>query len=248
LTLAAACGGERDAYDYRIGLDPSWYPLELLGQEPLVTGFSSDLIQGVAKKERLRLVRTLASWDNLLQGLEEGKYEGALTSMAPQVFTEDRYDFSEVYLLTGPVLIVPADSALASLDALVGKEVAVQGGSPGALLLERYPGVLIRYYDNIPTALNAVLTQEVDAAVFGVVPAEAYVRDLYKGRLKIATAPLNEEGLRLMVLHNKAPGLLRAFHAGLKSMRRDGKYAELLEKWSLAAESSSAGVGRSPSP
>lgn len=231
--LALASCDTGPSKEYKIGIDPSWYPLELMGKEKNVMGFTTELFQEIAKIEKIHLTQVKMSWDNLLTGLQKKQSDGILSSMQPYIFNQKQFDFSALMLQTGPVLIVPAVSPVNSLSMLSGKEVAVQDET-GSLILEKYPEILIRKYDSIPKALNDVVSNTIDGAIVPTILAHAYCTDLYRGQLKIATPPLNNDGLRLVTLHGDATELMSAFNKGLKKMESNGIYAKLLEKWSLS--------------
>lgn len=233
LSLLTPGCGKKKAYDYRVAIDPTWYPLELPGLDSNIVAFATELLQEISHSRKMQIPIVTMSWDNLLSGLQEKKYEGIFSSMYPFVFYEKKYSFSDPFLFTGPVLVVPINSKIHSLDMLKGKEVAVMSGSTGAVILEKYPGVLQRNYDIVPEALNAILTETVDAAVIDHLIAKAYIRDLYQQQLKIATLPLNDRGLRLITLYNQSPGLIKEFNKGLRKLKDNGKYDELLKKWNL---------------
>lgn len=232
LWFLSGCG-ESPEPERRIGVDPSWYPLEFGSRTNSVTAFSTELLSRIGQLEKIPFVKISVNWDNLMEGLQKDNYEAILSSMAPHIFKEKLYDFSEIYLPLGPVLVVDTNSKINSLDDLERKEIAVIQGTSGALILEKIPGVLIRYYDSIPAALNDILLMTVDGAMLDVLTAVAYCRDLYQGALKIATPPLNDEGLRLITKHNTAPDLIQSFNHGLKTMKKDGSYDVLLKRWNL---------------
>jgi polar amino acid transport system substrate-binding protein len=168
-----------------------------------------------------------------MEGLQKDKYEAILSSMPPYVFNTQQFDFSEIYLPLGPVLVVPIQSPIRSLDRLDGKEIGVISGSTGPLILEKSPGVLIRFYDSIPKALNDLIAGTIDGAIIDILSAVAYCRDLYQEELKIVTPPLDEEGLRLITKHGSTPTLIKGFNNGLAKMKSNGSYAKLLDKWEL---------------
>lgn len=232
LFLVGCSGGS--SKHFRIGVDPFWFPLELDGRENQVTAFSTELLTAIGKIEKTPLVKVSVGSDNLLLGLKTKKYEAMLSSMPPYLFNQKEFSFSDLYLQMGPVLVVGATSSIHGLKQLNGREVAIVAGSSHELLLEKTAGVLIRNFDSIPLALNAIVHGTVDAALIDILPATAYVQDLYQGKLKIVTAPLNDQGLRLITLHNQAPYLIKAFNAGLKKLKQSGEYDKLLKKWGLS--------------
>jgi polar amino acid transport system substrate-binding protein len=233
--LTVSCGGGTQKTTYRIGVDSTWYPLLLDGKESSLTAFSTELLQEIAKQEKIALTKVSVSWDLLMEGLKKGEYSGILFSMPPYNFNQQTYDFSDLYLKTGPVLVVPAAFPFTSFENLSGKEIAVTPDSPGTLILEKYPRILIRNYDSIAKALSDVSTGVIDGAIVDVLPAVSYCQDLYLGKLKIVTEPLNDSGLRLITLHNRAPQLIEAFNEGLEKLMASKEYDRLLMKWGFSS-------------
>ncbi len=220
----------------RIGVDSNWYPLQFGSRDNNINAFSTELLTEIGKLEKIPFVKVTVNSTNLLDGLQNGQYEAILSSKTPYIFNRDLYDFSDVFLPLGPVLIVPIDSQINSLDQLNGKEIAVVTGSTYDLILEKSPGVMIRYYDSIPQALNSIQAGA-DGAIVDILSAVAYCRDLYQGQLKIATPPLNDDGLRLITKHNAAPHLIKGFNKGLKRIQKNGYYNKLLDRWNLQESS-----------
>lgn len=236
LTFCSCGCSKKKSHDYRIGLDPSWYPLEIPGMDKNLLAFSTELLHEIASLRKVKIAIIHMSWDNLTLGLAEKEYHGVLSSLYPYLFYEKKYSFSDPYLMTGLVLVVPAKSSITSLDKLKDKEVAVLRGSTAVTLVDKYPGVQTKEYDAVPSALNDLLQQNVDAVLVDYLIAQAYIRDLYHGQLKIATAPLNDQGLRLITLYDQAPGLIKDFNRGLKELKENGKYLELLKKWGFSSD------------
>ena len=96
--LLAACGS--GGKTYRVGIDPSWYPVDLKGKEANVYAFANELLAAIGKEEGVFFKRVTTSWDNLIYGLKEKHYEGMLSSMKPRVFLERTYTFSDLILLS----------------------------------------------------------------------------------------------------------------------------------------------------
>lgn len=232
--LFSACSTPEGKKEWKIAVDPTWYPLDLMGRDKQLMGFVADLLQEISVEKKLKLALVRENWDNLLQNLNKKQYQAILSSLQPYTFYENKYDFSEPFLLIGPVLVMPANSKTTSLDDLSGKEIAVLTGSTEDLILEKYPDIIIRYYGSVPSMLDDILTGQIDGALLGVLEANAYTQDLYQGNLKIATPPLNDRGLRLIALHSEAPALIEAFNSALDHLKKTGKYTELARKWGLA--------------
>ncbi len=228
-----SCGKDQGP-QYRIGVDQSFFPLELYGKESNVFGFTNELLTHIAAIEKIKIIRVDKSWDNLILGLKEGEYDAMISSMEPYVFNREKYQFSEDYLLSGPVVVMREENSFSSIKSLSGKEVAVSKPSDEALLLIKNPNVLVRYYSSIPNVLISIVEGEIDAALIGIIPASSYLRDLFQEELKIVTPPLNNAGLRVIALKGENQELVDKFNEGLAKMKKSGKYDELAEKWMVA--------------
>ena len=124
----AACGGASKGKEYQIGIDPSWYPLSLMGMESNILAFTQELFVEMSHLENVNFVQSRKNWDNLLLGLQQKKEDGMLSSMQPHLFTVKTYDFSDLMIKTGPVLVVPKGSDITSISMMDGKEIGVIKG------------------------------------------------------------------------------------------------------------------------
>lgn len=217
---------------YAIAADPLWYPLDLMGRENNILGFSTDILKAISSKESIRFSLQNTNWDTLFEGLKQKKYEGVLSSLYPYQFNQSLYNFSEPYLKTGPVLVVAAGSSIASLADMQGKEIGLLSGSSSVLIVETHPSILVHLYASIPAMLNDLIEGSIDAALVPILSAQAYQQDLYKSRIEITTPPLNDEGLRLVTLKGQT-ALIESFNEGLTKIKKEGSYQALEKKWSL---------------
>ncbi len=230
LLVLFSCGSST-SYDYKIALDPEWYALGLPGREASIRTFSLELVAEIAKKKKVKIAVLDRNWDNLMLGLHDRDYDAVLTNLRPYLFYEKLYDFSAIYLETGPTIVVPINMRAKKPDDFAGKEIAVMGNVD---ILQKYPGIIMRMYDSVAKALNDTANGVIDGTVTDLLTAEAYCRDLYQGKLKIAFPPFEHEGLRLIAIKDGSDKLIRIFNEGLKELHKNGKYDELLRKWNLA--------------
>ncbi len=228
--LFTSCSSQKKTYT--IGLDPSFFPLDLMGKQTNLLAFSNELLYEISKIEGVNLKRVNMSWDNLLSGLDKKKYDSILSSMHPYIYILNKYHFSNLLLHTGPVLVSKLGSSTHLFDGMKGKEVAVSSSEDEALLIKLYPQVIIHSYHSIPIALNALLNETIDAIMMNYILALNFSQDLYAKEIKILTPPLNDMGLRL-ITRNGDQELIKIFNRGLKKLHDQGIYIKLLKKWSL---------------
>jgi len=204
-----------------------------MGKEANVFAFCNELLTEIGKKEGLHFERINRNWDNLSLGLEEGRYDAMLSSMYPYTFEKKKYQFSDLFLNTGPVLIVRTEGKKALMKNLPGKGIAVGSKESEVVVLRHYPEVLTQFYSSIPYALNELINEDVDGVIVDYIPATAFVEDLYQEKVTIATPPLNDAGLRFVALEGKSKQLVKKFNSGLDSLRSSGAFEKLLKKWEL---------------
>ncbi len=234
LLLLVSCGKKSTGYDSKVAFDPGWYSFAVPGRESALTAFTTELIETIGKEENLKIGVFQRSWSNLMLGLQENNYQAICTPMQPYIFYEKLYVFSSIYLETGPVLVVGANSSWNSLSELSGKEVGILQGTSDALVLEKFPDIIQRTYSSIPSGLDDVRDGVIEAMVLDILSAEAYTRDLYVGQIKISSAPLAQEGLRLVGLKGKSEELIRRFNRGLERLKSNGTYSKIAQKWGLS--------------
>jgi len=237
---------------YRIAVDETWYPLDLLNKNENITGFSKDLTQAVANYQNLSIELMQVGSEHLFKGLDKGEYEAVLSSLrviesrdANNAFSsskvmnenEENYIFSIPYYTLGPVLVVPSSSSIRSPKDLNGKKIGILNEDEPISLLSRGATITFVYYDykNRFKLSSDVINNSIDGMILDVVPASALIKEGgYENQLKILSMPLDSEAFRLIAINN--PGsikLINQFDEGLKAIKESSIYKELLLKWDL---------------
>jgi polar amino acid transport system substrate-binding protein len=217
----------------RIGIDPTFSPLNFEEMQPYVNGYIEDVLLEVSRFSGMHFEKINANWDTLLEGLDNRSYDAIISSMPPYNFNLAKYSFSQNFLELGPVLVVPSNSHYSDLDALSGELVGVIKGDPSVLVIEKHPEVIIRTYHTIQDLLNAVANGDIEAAVLDYLPAQSYLRDLYVGRLRIATKPLTDVGLQALTLKDQSSRFMRLFNQAIDQMKKKKVLISLRKKWNL---------------
>ncbi len=235
ILLIKSCSTDsQTATDYYIGQDSRWPGLDLMGKERNMMAFNSDLLATIAKTENLRIHLINGSSKELFSQLEQGILQGVITNLKPDYSNEDRLIFSDPYFLLGPVLIIPSTAPIQGWNEKAKKIIAVPARTPNILKLESDPSIQIKFYDDILRALADLSDRNIDGAVFPALPAHVYTKTFYSQELKIATLPLNDDGLRLAAPKNDAGKLLiEYFNKGLATLKQNGTYQQLIDQWGL---------------
>lgn len=216
---------------YKIAREQSWYPLNFLGKEKNVLGFSDDLLYAIAKKNNLSFQLITASPGSILDDLDEEDVDAVLSSLTPDPNLRKKYLFSDSYYNLGLVLVVREDSNVTSLKDLSGKYLGIQRGTSIPLDLS---SIRTLSYESNVAMVEDLVKDRIDAVLINQLNAYSFTTGYYKGRLKVATNPLTPQGLKLITYHSlKNQRLIDLFNQGLKELKESGAYDELLQKWDL---------------
>lgn len=232
LQICGSCGRQREIV--RVGIDPVWYPIDFGPQATYVNGFTEELLLAISRDTGIEFERITANWDSLYDGMRVDRYDVVLSSLPLHDFNVAEYDFSSNFLDLGPVLVISANSATMDLDKMSGKSVGTVTGDSAVSILQKYPDVIARpIYPSVPELLNAVAEGRIEGALLDRIPAVNYLADLYAGRLKIATPPLNNAGLHLVARKEKQTRFVARFNRSIEQLKKKKKLQKLLAKWEL---------------
>lgn len=218
---------------YVIGIDPTFAPVKVAGQGDQVFGFSVDLLNAIAKVEKIKLRYEQSGTENLFTSLQNGQFQGVLSSLYPQNYESEIYSISKNYFFTGPVLVVLESSNLTHLSQFDSKIVGVLANSDAYYIVQKYPNIVLSTYSSVPILLETLSYGDIDGVVVSLLDAQAYVRNLYTKVLKVSSPPLNNEGLRMITVEGQNEELVKKFNKGLKTCIDRGIYNNLLIKWQL---------------
>lgn len=229
--LFAGCLSNKKPSSFRLGFDPSFIPLNTMGQETNLSGYTQEVFAKIGQNLNDSIELLKFSWDNLLPQLKSDKIDGIITTLNPYNFYKKDFDFSEPLLKTGPCLVSHKQAVFKNFESLDGKILGIISGSNGQILASTQAHAAIQSFDNPSSMLEALSKKQIDAALLDYLIAFAYCRDLFQNTVVISSTPFGEEGIRFMIKknhsdHNK---LLNAVNNFIKSKMNK----ELIKKWQL---------------
>ena len=122
---AEAGTGAVDTGKLIVGFDSSYPPYGYVGDDGEYTGFDLELAQEVAARNDWEVQLEPIDWDAKDTMLDSGAINCIWNGFTMEG-REDDYTFSEPYMINGQVIVVRADSGIASFDDLAGKNVITQ--------------------------------------------------------------------------------------------------------------------------
>ena len=124
-TADEAGTGAVDTGTLIVGFDASYPPYGYRDDDGEYTGFDLELAQEVASRNDWEVQLEPIDWDAKDTMLDSGAINCIWNGFTMEGREED-YTFSEPYMINGQVIVVRADSGIASFDDLAGKAVITQ--------------------------------------------------------------------------------------------------------------------------
>ena len=226
MTAAAAL-----AETFVMGIDPEYPPFSYLGDDAEYTGFDVEICQAACELLGWDLEIFAVDWDNKLIQLDNNECDCVWSGMTIlQSMYDQGYVISKPYYDNTQVLVVKADSGIASSDDLAGKVVAVQLGTSGETLLNGDLSDLTATFENVVTCQSFLMCftelegGAVDAVFVDLPVAAAYTAD--KPELAVLNENLGAEQYGIAFRSGDAE-LCAKIEGAVAELVENGTYAEI---------------------
>ena len=218
------------------GGEATYPPFELINEDGVSEGFDVDLGMEIAKELGLEYEFKHYNFDGLIVGLQTGSEFDIITSamtIKPERALE--IDFSDPYFDAGQILAIRNEDSYMTLADMAGKKIGVQSGTTGeAYARENAPAdTTIVPFENVLQAFQALQSGDVEGGV-NALPISEATGAAPPRELKLVGDVMSSEQYGIGV--NKDNAALRdAINEALATIKADGRYDALIEKW-FAAE------------
>ncbi|MEU3556971.1 ABC transporter substrate-binding protein [Streptomyces fragilis] len=210
-------------------------------------GVELDIAHLVAGVLGLKLRYTPVSWENIFVGLDSGKYDVGFSNITVTEERKEKYDFAS-YRKDDLAFEARKGSGLRirGFRDVAGRRVAVDTGTNQEKILVEWSRkaekaglepVDIAYYKAQADTYLALESGRIDLWL-GPSPTASY-HVASAGRTEIvgtySGGGATLQGL-IAATTKKDNGLVKALHAALQEVIRNGTYAQVLERWGLSGE------------
>ncbi len=218
-----------------IATDTAFKPFEYTNESGDFVGIDVDILDAVAKDQGFEYELQVLGWDASIAACQAGQADGMIAGAS---ITEERKEsgwiFSDGYYDADQCLAVAEASEIKGFADLKGKDLAVKTGTMSAeyaeSMVDEY-GFSIVYFEDSPTMYQAVVGGQVAGVIDDTPIMAANIKD---GGLamKLVDGTGNdpaEYGLAVFSADNQE--LVDLFNAGLKNIKENGVYEEILAKY-----------------
>lgn len=228
---SAASSGKK----WVIATDTSFKPFEYTDDNGDFVGIDMDILAAVAEDQGFEYDLQVLGWDASIAACQAGQADGMIAGAS---ITEERKEsgwiFSDGYYDANQSMAVESSSSISGFEDLNGESVAVKTGTMSASYAESLAdeyGFTVTYFEDSPTMYQAVTGGQV-AACFDDTPIMA--ANIKDGGLsmKLVDGTGNEPAAYgFAVFNSDRQELIDTFNAGLKNIKANGKYDEILAKY-----------------
>ena len=216
-----------------VALDATYPPDEFV-QNGQVVGVDADLANALAKQLGTKVKLVNATFDTIIPGLLDGKFDVGASSFTDTKAREQQVDFV-TYFSSGEAFYVKATAPanFTSLDSLCGHSVAVESGTTeetDAQAQAKKCHVNVLSYADQNQANLAVSSSRADVGFLDSQVA-GYVVNISNGQFKLSGSSFSTAPYGLAVPKNS--GLAQPLLTALKALMADGTYKSILTKWGV---------------
>jgi polar amino acid transport system substrate-binding protein len=213
-----------------IGTDAPYPPFEIgTPDDADFGGFDIDLGRAIGENLGLEVQFQDTSFDTIFRDVAANQFDIVIAASTITPGRQKTVNFSDPYYEAQQALVVPEGSDITSTADLAGLIVGAQDGTTGETYAnDETDAGEVRGFPEGPDAINAVITEQVDAAIIDQpVAADAVEK---QGGVEIAEEiPTNE--LYGIALSKENPELLDAVNGALSTFKEDGTLADLYEEY-----------------
>lgn len=225
LTIGAISFSKEKLY---VGTNAEFPPFEYLDNGK-VTGFDIDLVKAIGKELDMDIVIKDMNFDGLIPALQTNKVDMIIAGMTANEERKKAVNFSDSYYTANQVIILNDDNMnIKKFDDLKGKLVGVVLGFTGDMVVSEIKGVESKKYNTSYVAIMELKNKKIDAVVLDSETAKNYVKN-NKG-LKLAKSEGEAEEYAIAIA-KKNTVLLEKINKALKTLKSNGSYKKLLEKY-----------------
>jgi len=238
-SLLAGCGSSStgsssgSAKTYVIATDTQFPPFEFTDSSQKFVGIDVDILDAIAKDQGFSYKLNSLGFDAALVAVQSGQADAIMAGCSITDERKQKFDFSDAYYNAEVTMAVAQGSDIKSFDDLKGKKVAIKTGTNGGdyakSIAEKY-GFTITEFKDSPTMYQDVITGNTQAC-FEDYPVMAY--NIKNGaKLQIpdgCTAAGSDYGFA--VQKGKNAELLQMFNKGLKDIKDNGTFDQIVDKY-----------------
>jgi cystine transport system substrate-binding protein len=211
----------------RIASEGTYSPFTYHDASGALVGFDVEIGQEIAKRLGAKAQFTDGKWDGLIAGLDANRYDAVINEVTITDARKAKYDFSDPYVVTRPVLVVKGDNQkIKSFADLKGKKAVEDLTTTYAQVAKSYGASVVS--SDLP--FDLILTGRADATINDRLFFLDYKKQKPDADLKIV-ATYDQPDRQGVIVRKGNPELVAAINKALSDAKADGTYLKISQKY-----------------
>ena len=231
LGAGVAQAADEEAMQLRVGTESAYAPFEFTDNGTL-TGFDIDLMNAVGEAMGAEVEWVQMSFDGLIPALLTSQLDMAIASFTVTEERAKRINFSDPYYRSGVTFVIRESDKdkYTNAESLKGQRICAQLGSVSAMKAETFsPGNVATFNDAYASYLE--LKSGGCEAVLNDRPVNLFFMASKGSDGLVEIDDLMDAEDMAMVVPKNNPELLQKVNAALKTIRDNGTYQKIYDKW-----------------
>ena len=235
----------KDKGELTVAMDLHYPPTTFLAEDNSTPiGLNPDIARLVAKKLGLKLKFENTVFDTIIPGIDGGRYDFTVTTMAPTPERLKVLDMIDYFKAGNSVAVAAGNPMKLTNETLCGKNIAVTQGSTGQLkrlpaLSEQtctskgQPAINAVTLPNVQEALTQLASKRIDGILYDTTSL-AWAEKQQPKSFTILTPQINVGSSDLTAIGvKKGSALTPALQAAVQSVLNSPEYKKSLSTWGL---------------
>ncbi|MCF7852511.1 MAG: transporter substrate-binding domain-containing protein [Simkaniaceae bacterium] len=225
-----------------VGMTSGYAPFVSLNEKGEYEGFDIDFAQALAEKlNRPLVLKDCGSMSSLMLSLQQKKIDAIIWGIS--ITKERSKNFDLVYYQGEKVLEMPfifwkeIPDGIQIIDDLARnqkKPICLEAGSYQDGVISKYPAIQTKYFDKVTDAILEVRYGKSLAACIDPSLVSRFTKEFSEIRVCFLPLEAGDQALGNGVCLSKSnPELTYSITLAVKELQREGKIAEIEEKWGL---------------
>ena len=220
---------------YKIALNAEFAPFESITPDGKMEGFDIDLMDAMAKAGGFQVEYKHQPWEGLFTTINTGDADAIISAVTMTDERKQTMAFTDPYYTITQIVLVPQGKSVASVNDLKNLDkVGVVTGQTGDLAVQKILGATsdkIVRYETFALAAKEIENGSVDVVISDSAVVANYVKNNGdKGFAMVQVPDFAEEHYGIAVAKDNTE-LLNTFNAALKTIKENGEYQKILDKY-----------------
>ncbi|HEC1878355.1 TPA: basic amino acid ABC transporter substrate-binding protein [Campylobacter jejuni] len=218
--------------ELKVGTAPNYKPFNYKENSKL-TGFDTDLVEEIAKKNGIKVVWVETNFDGLIPALKAGKIDMIASAMSATDERRQSVDFTKPYYMSKNLYLkLKNNNLLQTKNDLEGKKIGVQLGTLQENTAKAIKNAQVQSNKDLNIAVLALKNNKIDAIVADEDTAKGFLAENPE-LVSFYQEMDGGEGFSFAFDKNKQKELVKIFDKGIDETKTNGFYNTLIKKYEL---------------